>query len=130
MQNDWLELLVQPHGFCLANFDPTLTITHDLANLGVCFAYVFGFPFCAWRMVAMVPRELFAHLGLLVAFVYACGVGHFFKVLTAHAATYELYMFVVAWDAFTAFISWAFVLAIFDATRRLGLRMVQTDGGR
>lgn len=128
-EDDWLELLVQPHGFCLANFDPTLTIASDLGNLLVATAYMLGFPFCSWRILAQVPRDLRVHFWLLVVFVYACGAGHFFKVLVTHKASLDLFIFVISWDFFTGLISWAFVLAIFDATRRLGLRVVQTDGG-
>lgn len=124
---EWIDAYVHPHGYCLANFDPALVIASDLANLAVAGAYMLGFPFCAWRLFPVIPSAIRTVYVLGILFVYTCGLGHFLDVVITHHASYGLYIAVIAEAALTGIISWAFVLAVFSATRNVGLRVITDD---
>lgn len=119
-----LDAYVHPHGFCLANFDPWLVVASDLGNLLVFGAYVLGVPFCAAGLFRHVPPSLARTFWLGVGFVYLCGISHLLDVIITHTATWWLYQFVTIERVVTGVVSWVFVLAVFRASRTVGLRVV------
>lgn len=127
--SDWLNDLVQPHGFCLANYDPWLIIASDLGNILVFGAYVLGVPFCTVGLWRYFPSNLRITFGLGVAFVYLCGVSHLLDVIVTHKASWWFYQVVTLERVLTGIVSWAFVFAVFRATRRANLRVVADSDG-
>lgn len=111
----------------LADFDPALVVASDLANLAVAGAYMVGFPFCTWRLFPVIPVSIRAVYVLGVLFVYSFGLGHFLDIIVTHKASYLIYALVIAEDVLTGIVSWAFVLAVLNTTRRAGLRVVADD---
>lgn len=122
----WDEL-VAPHGYCLANFDPTLVLLADLGNIMTSLAYVVAFSFTMLRMFDHLPRQLVPVLILGVLFVALCGVGHLLDALATHSATYNTYLFKGWWTIATGIVSWAFIASVFWATQRAGLRVTADE---
>lgn len=117
---DW----VSPHGFCLANFDPTLIMLSDAGNILTSLAYIVGFPFAMFRLFECLPKRMVPVLAIGILFVVACGVGHLIDSVTTHQASYLAYL-IAGWESLaTGLVSWGFVLAMFWATQHAGLRLV------
>lgn len=125
----WADTLIRPIGACLGNFDSVLMGTSDFGHLLLCGAYLVGVPFCCMHLWRIIPENLRVAWWLGVGFVYLCGVSRLLEVMITHQAGWYLYQIVNVERILTGIVSWAFVLAVFQASRRLKERDVADSGG-
>lgn len=124
-----LDDLILPHGICLGDYDPLLLLLTDGGNVLISLAYMVAFPFALFRLVDSLPSKVFPVAILMAMFVFTCGLSHLIMVMLTHRATYNGYLF-AGWELMaTGLISWAFVLAVFWATQKAGLRIVANEDG-